>query len=473
MLAMQGNHKNAGPSMLRAIVNRCAGWEWLLLLAVAPLIFFAGSNAIPLLVAIPALWICRKLSSGRLIPRTPLDLPILVLAIALLASLILTYDMSRSAEAAAGLVLSISVYFAVVYQSSTPRRWTLALMAYLAGGTALAAIAPFGTEWLYKGELFAPITRSLPPRLYQIIGPEGTFHPNIVAGTLLWILPVVLGVVVLSFSARRTAASRRNRLGETIGRWLSMVALLILVSVFILLQSRGAYNGLILSLAAVAAVAAHHWGGMKLAPILGLLILGVAIAGMVGFLTFGGYAALSEESPLDIPARFVSALKGYGGIPIRLEYWSHALMAVRDHPLTGLGIGAFQPAIWQLYPLQTIPRELNFVHPHNHLLSAAVDLGIPGLMAYVWVWVVIALMLFRTWRISSTNWTKILVLGFGGSLLAYFIYGMTDAIALGTKPGVVWWYMLGLIVALYKGVAHKEGWEKDLPSLGSKIGILH
>ena len=43
---------------------------------------------------------------------------------------------------------------------------------------------------------------------------------------------------------------------------------------------------------------------------------------------------------------------------------------------------------------------------------------------------------------------------------------MTDAIALGTKPGVIWWYMLGLIAALYEGVAHEEGWEQELASLG-------
>ena len=119
--------------MLRKFVSFCSAWEWLLLLLIAPLIFFAGPSAIPLLAVIPGLWICRKLSSGRLIPRTSLDLPILVLAIALLVSLIFTYDMSRSAEAAAGLVLSIGVYFSVVYQSSTLRRWLLALVGYLAG----------------------------------------------------------------------------------------------------------------------------------------------------------------------------------------------------------------------------------------------------------------------------------------------------------------------------------------------------
>jgi len=462
--ANRHSHPDIELSRLRGFVRTCVDWEWFLLLVIAPLLFFAGPTVIPLLAVVPGLWVCRKLASGRLIPKTSLNPAILTLAITLLVSLIFTYERSTSAEAAAGLVLSIGVYFAVVHQSSTPRRWAVALVAYLTGGTVLAAIAPLGTEWLYKVELFAPITRSLPPRLYQFMGPEGTFHPNIVAGTLLWILPVMLGVAVQSLTARRISAPRQNYRRETIGGLLSMVALLIVMSVFVLLQSRGAYMGFLLSLTAIGAVAAHYWGGMKPASILGLLTLGLALAGVVGFLSFGGVAMMAAGNLLDVPAHFVSALKGYSGIPTRLELWSRVIMAVKDHPLTGLGIGAFQPAVWRLYPLQTISREINFVHPHNHLLSAAVDLGIPGLVAYVWIWVQTVRMLFRTWRTASTNWTKILVLGFSGSLLAYFIYGMTDAIALGTKPGVVWWYMLGLIAALHNGVTQEKGWEQGLLS---------
>ena len=41
-------------------------------------------------------------------------------------------------------------------------------------------------------------------------------------------------------------------------------------------------------------------------------------------------------------------------------------------------------------------------------------------------------------------------LGIVGSLVAFHVYGMTDAIALGTKPGVAFWMILALSAALWR-----------------------
>ena len=41
------------------------------------------------------------------------------------------------------------------------------------------------------------------------------------------------------------------------------------------------------------------------------------------------------------------------------------------------------------------------------------------------------------------------MIGLGGGLLAHLIYGMTDAVALGAKPGVLFWMLLGLICGLH------------------------
>ena len=43
-----------------------------------------------------------------------------------------------------------------------------------------------------------------------------------------------------------------------------------------------------------------------------------------------------------------------------------------------------------------------------------------------------------------------LVIGLGGGLLAHLVYGLTDAVALGAKPGLLFWMLLGLIAALYE-----------------------
>ncbi|MFN3763128.1 MAG: hypothetical protein ACK4WK_08015 [Anaerolineae bacterium] len=43
---------------------------------------------------------------------------------------------------------------------------------------------------------------------------------------------------------------------------------------------------------------------------------------------------------------------------------------------------------------------------------------------------------------------RALSLGLAAGLIALHTYGMTDALALGSKPAVVFWYALGLIAAL-------------------------
>jgi cellulose synthase/poly-beta-1,6-N-acetylglucosamine synthase-like glycosyltransferase len=88
--------------------------------------------------------------------------------------------------------------------------------------------------------------------------------------------------------------------------------------------------------------------------------------------------------------------------------------------------------------------------------------GIPGLVAFLSLYLVSFWMLARVWRrswdltplemagkhasfLQSPAATRALVLGLGGGLLAHALYGLTDAVALGAKPGILFWMLLGLI----------------------------
>ncbi|MFH1908585.1 MAG: heavy-metal-associated domain-containing protein, partial [Chloroflexota bacterium] len=55
------------------------------------------------------------------------------------------------------------------------------------------------------------------------------------------------------------------------------------------------------------------------------------------------------------------------------------------------------------------------------------------------------------WSLVTGHWslftvhsslTRSLTLGLGGGLLAHLLYGLTDAVALGAKPGVLLWMLL-------------------------------
>jgi hypothetical protein len=62
------------------------------------------------------------------------------------------------------------------------------------------------------------------------------------------------------------------------------------------------------------------------------------------------------------------------------------------------------------------------------------------------------MMLWRSWRYSSSFWLRLLAVGLGANLVAYGVYGMVDAVALGARPGFIFWLLLGLIAGLYRNV---------------------
>jgi hypothetical protein len=149
-----------------------------------------------------------------------------------------------------------------------------------------------------------------------------------------------------------------------------------------------------------------------------------------------------------------------------VEIWSRAIYGIQDFPFTGMGMNTFRKIMPILYPLFTISPEVDIGHAHNEFLQAALDLGIPGLIALIAIYFVAFSMLFQTWQKSgrhsftrsargldkillSSSGIKALSMGIFASLLAHALYGLTDAVALGAKPGILFWMLLGLTAGLH------------------------
>jgi len=68
---------------------------------------------------------------------------------------------------------------------------------------------------------------------------------------------------------------------------------------------------------------------------------------------------------------------------VRLGYWRGALAMARDYPLGGVGLGTFGVHFPAYRPLLARPSQA----AHNDYLQVLAELGVPGLVAFVWVWV--------------------------------------------------------------------------------------
>jgi hypothetical protein len=92
-------------------------------------------------------------------------------------------------------------------------------------------------------------------------------------------------------------------------------------------------------------------------------------------------------------------------------------------------------------------------------LQVAYDLGLPGLSAYLALLFLAAHMGWKVYR-QSQGLPRALAVGSLAALLAYHLYGLTDVVALGSKPGVLWWALLALIAALQRLTSLKEPVER-------------
>jgi len=423
-------------STARSRIKVVAEWlvktELLWLVLLSPFFLFPSPERAWSLAALPILWIARRIARGRFVSRTPLDWAIALLMLMVLVSLFATFDLSFSLGKIAGVLLGIGLYYALVEWASTPERLRWAVACYAAAGVALAVVGLLGADWISKFSGLSQITSRLPALVRGLPGAEGGIHPNEVGGALTWVVPLQLSLVAWSWLTRPAASRGRGlfRVGLLLGALLSAGTLL-------LTQSRSALTGTALALAMLLWLAIP-----KVRLVLAaLLVIGIAAAIYVGPQSLTDSLA-DQYGPGFNTAKNLRTAEG------RAELWGRALHGIEDFPFTGMGMNTFRRVMPVLYPLPAVPPTMDVAHAHNHLLQAALDLGLPGLVAYLAIWMLAGAMVVAVWRVAPRGWSRFVAAGVGAGLLAHFVYGMTDTVALGAKPGIFFWGLLAILAAL-------------------------
>lgn len=198
----------------------------------------------------------------------------------------------------------------------------------------------------------------------------GTFiNRNHFAGYLALSLPFALG---LFLAAGQPVASARPFTRQTLSRFAALFCIFCIWSGIVLSTSRGGMAAALLGALMLAG------GLMNRRRQLWLLLFALLIP--TSFLMVQGlaqpgarYASLGEELTSD------------GG---RLAVWRAATQLVIDSPLWGTGLGTFQSVFSIVQPPSVL---LRFHHAHNDWLQSAVEGGIPTLLAFIALLVVLLL----------------------------------------------------------------------------------
>lgn len=390
-------------------------------------------------------WGWRRYALGQWRAAIPanlaLDLLFLLLPVALWAApeaLRARYSWPRAQI----LLWNYCLFWAVVTHAG--RAWRLFRLnaaGLFAAATGIALLAPFGIDWLYKFETLRLVVDRFPPLLVGVFqGAEGGFHPNQVAGTLLYALPLM---VALSVTGLRRLLPRGSM---PRGLWLLLPATALVGGVLVLTQSRAALLGLAVSLLWMALVP-WRWGRLA------LLGIGVGLALLLPLMP-PTWLDLLNDAPT------TAALGGTTSLGFRQRVWTMALWGLADFPFTGMGLGTFRAIGPLLYGLD-ISSTYDIAHAHNVFLQTGLDFGLLGMVCLLAVYLLAAVQLMGSW--SSMPQARPWVVGLGGSLVGQVVFSLLDAIALGAKTNFLFWLYMALVFALGNLAARPADQAADQP----------
>lgn len=251
-------------------------------------------------------------------------------------------------------------------------------------------------------------------------------NKNHLGGYLLLLLPLALALYL-------EAGEGRERLAYG-----SVVVFL--GSTFILTYSRGAW------FASVPALALVAWAFRgRLAALLGRLALVGAAAVLAAFLitrsSLGQTLDLGYQGALSV-ARAAVGGEPQGTLAPRLDYWQGALRIMADHPLAGIGLGAYEA----VFPAYQRDPQFYSRFAHNFFLQMGAEAGVPALLVFLTLFGLLAAGWARTYTRSSgaSAPSQVLRLGLVAGLVASTLHNMVE----------LDWYIpaIGLLFALEAGL---------------------
>lgn len=419
--------------------NKNYFFDWIqlgILLLIAPLLIFPRGRFAWVLFIIPALMLVRKAVKGRFVEQTLLDIPLLILLVQLLLSSLLVADPIHVFPKAAGLLLAVAIFYAVVALLKTGKLLYIGVFLFLAGGSAFALLGLSGM-YTFKVKhltLLMKIKEALPQINFKLPGAEMGFSPNAVGGILLLVVPLFAAMVYV-FLPRWFKPRQWKHLPREVGNFTAvflMMGLLVTSGVLLLTQSRGSWLGLLLATGILVVIALRKRKRLLFAMLGVLLVI----------------TAVFIPSMMKVDQVQLTTKQAEGTLLFRVQMWDEALPRIYEHPLLGLGLNEFRylPEI-----------KYGVSHAHNRFFHTAVELGLPAAAAWMALLILIGYMLVKAWQNTEDPGLKLIILGLGWGQLAFAIYEMTDVIPFGSKVGIFQWLSLALITAIYHfTVTHHE-----------------
>lgn len=400
----------------RSLSARILWFEPLWILLLAPSLLFTellwDPTVRPLLImALFLFWPLRLKAGEPLLPDGMMRWSIGFLLLWLPVTIWVSPRDSLSWEVAGylywGMIFSVALYHWRPLQKEP--KWLMLGMVFV--GAVLALIGP---EYL-----------SVDPDKMLDLYQQAEFQQTTRTGVFT-INPNILGAVLaMTFVLGSALFLQRNWLKR---RWLALflvVPLLIVGNGLILSQSRSSWLAVLIAIILLLWLAGWKWPAM--------LISGVIAVGLVLLLVIAAGTLFPVDNLMQSAA---------DSLIRRMAIWRFSLEMLSRAPIAGIGLGVYEEAFAAQFPsLPLVGGRIAPPHAHNLWLQVALDLGVPGLIAWVVLFVSLGYKLYQSCSEKQSPRYP-LCMGVGAAIVVMVIIGCFDNGLWGTKLSFIPWSIL-------------------------------
>lgn len=187
---------------------------------------------------------------------------------------------------------------------------------------------------------------------------------------------------------------------------------------------------------------------------IGLLATGVLVFLVIQSDTKGTISAsLKERAKTFAPANAPSDQEGTSASNVteRLKIWNTAIRMIKEYPVTGVGAGNWKVVVPKYGTAGLIWAKGFYVPdwPHNDYLLVAAESGIPGAIMYFGMWLLIALLAWKTIRKAATEERRMLNILMLSGLAAFAIDSMFSFPASRIEHSLYLFLMGGIVIGTF------------------------
>lgn len=126
----------------------------------------------------------------------------------------------------------------------------------------------------------------------------------------------------------------------------------------------------------------------------------------------------------------------------RIEYWQTAAEVIKRYLIFGCGYNAY---IQTLQKLKLTPVE----YPHNSILHITAELGIVGVVVYLWFFLALFTKGLKILKSISFHYNLYLLgCGIYFGIIAWFIHSLLDTPWESLQLSLLWWLLIGVLMSL-------------------------